>query len=320
MLATRRKPYALSEAATVAVVAPAFAVEPERLACGEAQLASCGVRVVRREDLFDRCDYFAGDDRRRETELMDAIRDPDVEGVLCARGGYGCSRILPSLDAAAVRAAAKPLAGYSDITALLLWQWERAGLVGFHGPMLDREGGLSAPELTALVRMLRGQDEEVWLRGEGAREGVAEGFLIGGSLTLLAGSLGTPWEPQTAGSILLFEEVGEKPYAIDRMLAQLRAAGKLDGVVGVGVGHLVECTDPKRDRPTAREVIAAAFEPLAIPLVFDLPFGHASPNMPWPLGVSARIDGNSGELHILEPGVTPRESHTRHEEGTTASS
>ncbi len=306
MAQPKRKPYALSGDATVAVVAPAFAVEPGRLERGESQLAACGVRVVRREDLFDRCDYFAGDDARRRHELMDSISDPAVDGILCARGGYGCSRILPDLDAAEVRAAAKPLAGYSDITALLLWQWEQAGLVGFHGPMLDREGGLSDEELTALVRMLRGQDEEIVFHGEGAIPGAAGGFLIGGSLTLLAGSLGTPWEPDLTGAILLFEEVGEKPYAIDRMLAQLRAAGKLAGLVGVGVGHLVECTDPKRDRPTAREVIEAAIAPLEIPLVFGLPFGHASPNLPWPIGVSARIDGTRGELHILESGVTTR--------------
>ena len=126
---------------------------------------------------------------------------------------------------------------------------------------------------------------------------------MGGSLTLLAASLGTPWELDTRGAILLFEEVAEKPYALDRLLHQLRAAGKLDGVAGIGVGYLTECVDPKRPTPTAQAVIAEVLEPLGVPLVGALPFGHGRPNFTWPVGVRARIDGERGELEILEAGV-----------------
>jgi len=127
--------------------------------------------------------------------------------------------------------------------------------------------------------------------------------VIGGSLTLLAASLGTPWEVDTRGAILLFEEVGEKPYALDRMLRQLGAAGKLDVLAGVGVGHLVDCVDPKRPMPSAEEVILEALAPLGIPTVLGLPFGHGRPNLTWPFGVRGALDGERGELEVLEAGV-----------------
>ena len=131
--------------------------------------------------------------------------------------------------------------------------------------------------------------------------GRGEGPLVGGSLTLLAASLGTPWEVDTRGALLLFEDVAEKPYAIDRLLHQLRAAGKLEGLAGVGVGHLTACVDPKRATPTAEEVIEEIVAPLGLPLVF----GHGRPNLPWPMGVRGVLDGERGELHILEAGVNP---------------
>ena len=171
----KRKPSALPEDGTIAVVAPSFAVDPERLALGERQLRERGFSLVRRDDLLDRCDYFAGDDLRRSGELMEAVLDPSVDGILCARGGYGCTRILPNLDPKAIREARKPLAGYSDITSLLLWQWRQARLVGFHAPMFDRGDGLTALELDQLVRMLTGTALEGVLRGVGASGGVATG-------------------------------------------------------------------------------------------------------------------------------------------------
>jgi muramoyltetrapeptide carboxypeptidase len=144
-------------------------------------------------------------------------------------------------------------------------------------------------------------------------DGSAEGRLLGGNLTLLAASLGTPWEVETRGTILLFEEVHEEPYRIDRLLGQLAAAGKLAGLAGVGVGALVACDasarpiDPElhgsAQGPTAREVIEEKLRPLGIPLAFGLPFGHAPPNLAWPLGVRARLDGRGGTLRILERGV-----------------
>lgn len=300
-----RKCRALPSDATVALVAPAFAADGERVARGAEKLRAAGLKVRQREDLFATRGYLAGEDARRARELMEAVEDDAVHAILCVRGGWGSHRIVPLLDAARVRAAAKPLVGFSDVTTLLLWQRRLAGLVGFHGPMLEREAGPGDAELDQLLRALRGEPLAP-LRGEGLGGGRAEGRLVGGSLTLLAASLGTPWEVETRGAILLFEDVGEKPYALDRLLHHLRAAGKLDGLRGIGVGALTGCEDPKRATPTARDVVEEMLRSLAVPRVVGLPFGHGRPNLTWPLGVRALLDGEGGELRILEAGVTRR--------------
>ncbi len=297
-----RKARALSPGATIGIAAPAFAVDAEAVEAGEAQLREAGFDTVRRDDLTDCSGYLAGDDRRRACELMDLIDDAGVDAIICARGGYGCHRIVADLDPLRVRAAAKPLLGFSDITTLFLWQWKRAGLVGLHSPMLEKREGMLPAELDSLLRTLGG-DVPPLLKGEPQGRGRGEGPLIGGSLTLLTASLGTPWEVDTRGAILLFEEVAEKPYALDRMLRQLGAAGKLDALAGVGVGHLVDCVDPKRPTPSAEDVVLEALAPLGIPTVLGLPFGHGRPNLTWPFGVRGALDAERGELEVLEPGV-----------------
>jgi muramoyltetrapeptide carboxypeptidase len=287
----------------VGIAAPGGPVDPERLAAGCALWRAAGFQTRHRDDVTARQGYLAGDDERRAKELMELVRDPSVGAVVCARGGYGCDRIVPLLDAAAFREAAKPLVGYSDVTSLLLWQRRCAGLVGFHGPMLDLGSDLDPASFAALVAQLTGSERlPVVLRGCSRVGGVARGRLVGGSLTLVAGSLGTPWEIQTRGAILLLEEVNEAPYRIDRMLQQLRLAGKLRQVRGVGVGDVSSCADP-RYGTEALAVIEEVVRPLAVPLVTGLPFGHVRANAPWPVGVRARIDGDRGELHILERGV-----------------
>jgi muramoyltetrapeptide carboxypeptidase len=297
-----RKARALSRGATIGIAAPAFAVDPKSVEVGEAQLREAGFHTVRRDDLTDRRGYLAGDDRRRIDEFMDLVDNDGVDAILCARGGYGCHRIVAELDPLRVRAAAKPLIGYSDITTLLLWQRKCAGLVGFHAPMLERPEGMLLEELDSLVGALSGEAAPV-LNGEPHGGGRGEGPLVGGSLTVLAASLGTPWELDTRGAILLFEDVCEKPYALDRLLQQLRAARKLDDLAGVGVGHLLDCVDPKRETPSAEEVVLEALAPLGIPIVLGLPFGHGRPNLTWPFGVRGALDGERGALEILEAGL-----------------
>lgn len=300
------KPWALRAGGVIGIAAPASAVDPEKLAAGEERLRKAGFAVVRRGDVLARHRYLAGDDARRAGELMALVADPQVEAILCARGGYGSPRILGRLDAAAVRAARKPLVGFSDITALLLWQRRAAGLVGFHGPMLDRGGDLRDDELDALVAALTGAGpaRTVWRGAEGGGA-VAEGRLVGGSLTMLAASLGTPWEVDTRGAVLLVEDVGERPYRIDRLLAQLRAAGKLARVAALGLGRFEQCDEPN-GAVTAAEVLRETVDALGVPWVAGLPFGHGAPNLVWPLGARARVDGARAELHVLERGVTER--------------
>jgi muramoyltetrapeptide carboxypeptidase len=299
-----RKPHPLPPGGTIAIAAPAAAVDPVSVASCEAQWKAAGFRTLRRDDVFARQGYLAGDDARRAEELMTFVGDARVDAIVCARGGYGSQRIVERLEPAVVRAGRKPLVGYSDITTLLLWQRRCAGLVGFHGPMLERSGGLEPAELDALVAALCGREAIPQLRrGRGGAGGRAEGRLVGGSLSLIAASLGTPWEIDTRGAILLLEDVGERPYRIDRMLQHLRAAGKLAGVAGVGLGAFTRCDE---EGASAAEVLREALAGLGVPWVEGLPFGHTVPNLPWPLGVMAMLDGGRGELHILERGVARR--------------
>ncbi len=300
---TLRKPRALAPGATLGIAAPGGPVNPDRVAEGCEVLRAAGYRTLRRDDLCARRGYLAGDDARRAKEIMELAQDPRVDAIVCARGGYGCDRILPLLDAAALRDAAKPIVGYSDVTALLLWLRRCAGLVGFHGPMLERGADADPGAREALLAQLGGRGPlPVVLRGRGGGGGAARGRLVGGSLTLVLASLRTPWEVDTRGAILLFEEVNEAPYRVDRMLQQLRAARKLAGVVGVGVGDISTCVDD-RYGTTVGEVIEEAVRPLGVPLVLDLPFGHVRANATWPVGVRAELDGDRGELRVLEHGV-----------------
>ncbi|MDH3211396.1 MAG: LD-carboxypeptidase [Myxococcales bacterium] len=299
-----RRPRALRRGATVGIAAPGGVVDPERLEAGEALLRDAGFHTVRRDDLLARRAYLAGDDGRRAAEFMGLVADPRVDGIVCARGGYGCDRILPRLDPEAVRAAAKPLVGYSDVTALLLWQRRRAGLMGLHGPMLDRGADVDPAAFAALVAQLTGEAEiPVVLRGAGRGGGSARGRLVGGSLTLVTASLGTAWEIETKGAILLLEDRGELPYRVDRMLQQLRGAGKLERAAGVGLGDFSTCVDDRFPEASAESVIAEVLRPFGIPLVTGLPFGHRRENFPWPVGARATIDGDRGEVRILESGV-----------------
>ncbi|MEE9607783.1 MAG: LD-carboxypeptidase [Myxococcota bacterium] len=299
-----RKPRALRPGATLGIAAPGAAVDRDQLEAGEALLHEAGFRTRRRDDILAREGYLAGSDTRRAAELMELVSDPRVDAIVCARGGYGCDRIIPALDAGKVRAAAKPLVGYSDITALLLWQRRRAGLMGFHGPMLDRGADLDRAALEALLGQLRGDGALPYvLRGVGRGGGRADGRLVGGSLTLIASSIGTAWEVDTRGAILLLEDRGERPYRVDRMLQQLCGAGKLAAVAGVGIGDFSTCVETHGESPSADAVIEQTLRPLGLPLVSGLSFGHLRANFAWPVGARATIDGEAGELRVLERGV-----------------
>jgi len=294
---------ALRSGARIGIAAPAGVVDPDRLEAGELALRALGFEPVRRGDLTDRSGYLAGEDERRAAELSELVAAPDIDAIICARGGYGSSRLLDNLDPDAFRRARKPLVGYSDITSLLLWQWKKAGLMGIHGPMLEREGGFPDEMGASLRGALMGGSRPAPMCGRPGIPGRSEGRFLGGSLTLVTASLGTSWEIDTRAGILLLEEVGEPPYRIDRMLEQLRAAGKLEGVVGVGVGSLEGCSDERYPERDAETVLREFLAPLNVPVVFELPFGHGPRNLSWPFGALGAIDGDRGELELLESAV-----------------
>jgi muramoyltetrapeptide carboxypeptidase len=237
---------------------------------------------------------------------MEFVRDPEIDAIVCARGGYGCHRIVERLDAKAVREAAKPLVGYSDVTTLLLWQRKQAGLLGIHGPMLEKPEAIEGESGSALVRALQGTGPLPRYAGRTLVPGWAEGRLVGGSLTVCVASLGTPWEIDTRGAILMLEDVTELPYRLDRMLQQLRAARKLEQVAGIALGAFTDCEDERYPEWTCERLFLEIFGGLGVPVVMDLPFGHGPSNRPWPFGGRGALDGARGELELLESAVTTR--------------
>jgi muramoyltetrapeptide carboxypeptidase len=301
-----RRPRGIRPGAQIAIAAPAGPVDPEALVSGRSALERLGFEVVVREDVLDRDGYLAGSDDRRAAEMMEFVRDPEIGAILCARGGYGCHRIVDLLDPIAFRKAAKPLVGYSDITTLLLWQRKHAGLAGIHGPMLEKKDSLMGEAGSALIRALQGTGPLPRYTGQTLVAGWAEGRLVGGSLTVCVASLGTSWEIDTRDCILMLEDVTELPYRIDRMLQQLRAAGKFERAVGIALGGFKDCDDERYPDWTVERLFDEAFGSLGIPVVVGLPFGHGDDNRPWPFAGRAAIDGSRGELEILESAVTTR--------------
>ena len=178
-------------------------------------------------------------------------------------------------------------------------------LLGVETELLNRGADVDSLALAALVDVITAADPAPRvLRGQG-RGGVrVAGRLVGGSLTLVAASIGTPWEIDTRNTILLLEDRGEFPHRVDRMLQQLRGSGKLEAVVGIGLGDFASCVDDRYPNATAESIVGEVVRPLGIPLVTGLPFGHCRNNQPWPVGGRATLNGETGELQILEPGVT----------------
>jgi muramoyltetrapeptide carboxypeptidase len=304
-MTTLEKPNALIPGSTIAIVAPAGPVLGEQaqegLRAGIAALERAGFLTAQRQDLFAQEGFLAGDDARRAAEIMETVARPEVGAIFCARGGYGSARILPLLNAEKIRAAAKPLVGFSDITAMLLWQQNCAGLVGIHGPMLV---SATDEQIEETLRLLGGELElPSVLQGRAGFQGIAQGRLTGGTLSVVAASLGTPWEVNTQGAILCIEEVNEQPYKLDRYLQQLKAAGKFDDLAGIALGQFTDCCDERYPAPSAEEVLREVFTEFDIPLVSHLPVGHAADNRPWPMGVQAEIDGAKGTLAVLESAV-----------------
>jgi muramoyltetrapeptide carboxypeptidase len=297
-------PRALARGTSVGVCAPSGPVNAECVAAGIAWLESEGFAVRAGRHLHERRGYLAGDDRSRAADLLELVADPEVGAIVLARGGYGLPRLLDALDPRPFRRGRKAIVGYSDATALLLWLRRRAGLASVHGPMLERSD-VSPQARARLLELLRGGPAgAAALAGSSLAGGRAEGPLVGGNLKMLCASLGTPWEIDTRGAILFLEEVNEQPYAIDRMLVQLRSAGKLAAAAGVAVGALVGCESERYPEVAACDVLRELLPgSVSGPVVIGLPFGHVADNRALGLGVAAVLDGRRGTLSLRGPVV-----------------
>lgn len=283
------------------LVSPSGPTRAERVARGVELLTGWGLRVTPAPNVYARDGYLAGGDALRAADLNAAFADPTVRGVLCTRGGYGAQRVVDAVDMAAVRRDPKVVVGFSDITALQLALWRGARLATVHGPgaawLDERTPAASAESLRAAVTTVA----PVTMKRDEAEQtapvrvpGVARGTLLGGNLSLLASSVGTPDMPDLSGFILLIEDVDEPPYKVDRMLTHLRRAGLLAGLAGVAVGQFTNCTDAW-DVPVAA-VLAERLGGLGVPVLGGLPIGHGVGQVTVPVGVPAVLDADAGTL------------------------
>ncbi len=299
------KPPALRQGDKIGLIAPASSFNREAFLRGCDRLRQMSYEPVYAQNIFDRDIYFAGTAERRTHELLDYWRRDDIAALICVRGGYGSNYLLEKLDYSLFAARPKILLGCSDITSLLTAIHDRTGLVGFHGPMVAKDIADGTFDFSSWTNALHGAANwTVPATGvEILQSGKASGRLYGGCLSMLVASLGTPFEIQTEGSIFFIEDIAEKPYRIDRMLMQLRLAGKLDGVCGFVFGEMLDCGPPTGESYTLQQVIMRVLASYNVPIVYGLKSGHVSSgNITLPIGVQAELEaqGANVSLRILE--------------------
>jgi muramoyltetrapeptide carboxypeptidase len=306
------KPRAFRPGNTVGIVAPASNMKQADLDAGCAALRRAGFIPFYFDSILEQDLYFAGSVERRARELEEMFVRDDVRAIVCARGGYGSNYLLPELDLEKIKARPKIFVGYSDITTLLTYFTDVAGLVTFHGPMVAKdwshENGVDMPAWQAAVSSTAPWDVPVGDGASGLVDGEAEGVLYGGCLSILIASLSTPYEIKTTDTILFLEDIAAKPFQIDRMLMQLKLAGYLDEVRGIVFGEMLDCIQTANQGYTLQQVVTRIVGDLGVPVAFGVKSGHVtSGNLTLPFGVRAKLTVRSGQvaLKILESAVEP---------------
>jgi len=292
------KARALRPGDSVAVIAPAGPFDRESFEAGLAILAE-RYRVQYDPGIFQRHRYLAGDDARRLAELNSALGDASIKAIFCARGGYGTMRLLPDLSAAPN----KPLVGFSDITALHQWR-QSHGLVSIHGPVLTQLGRLGRATSERLFALLESGAPAATLHGTTSFvEGITEGPLLGGNLSVFTRLLGTRYMPNLEGAILLLEDVGERPYRLDRLWTHMELAGVFTKVKGIVLGSFTHCEE--RDASySSVDVLRELAVATGLPCAAGFPIGHGDVNEPVPLGVRVRLNATTAQLTFLEAAVS----------------
>jgi len=298
-------PSPLSPGEPVHVVAPSGVIDRRRLEAGIAYLAAHGHRAMRAGNLLSRHGYLSGTDEERADRLNEAISSPDAAPILFARGGYGLTRLLDRLDLAALRRRPRLLLGYSDATALFMALQRRGPYPVLYGPLVTELGDPSAFDERTLWGRLYGTEREPVVRFRGSdvlRGGRGTGRVIGGCLSLLVSLLGTRFDHDYRGAILFWEEIGEEPFRLDRMLTQLRNAGKLDHLSGMVIGSLTGCrAAPGKPSLRVREIIGEIASGTTFPIVWNIRAGHVARKVTLPLGVAGTLDTARGSLTVRMP-------------------
>lgn len=316
-MAATIKPRALREGDTVGLITPStFVSDPDRLALAERTLRYFGLKPKFGRNVKKKEGYVGGTVEERVSDLHEMFRDPEVKGIFCIRGGFGAAHLLEAIDYPLIASHPKILLGYSDITALHLAIHRKTGLVTFHGPVVlsrfsayTQEHFRKAVFQTKPLGTLTNPPDSDPLRPAHSmrtvRPGKARGPLVGGNLTLISTTLGTPYEIETKGKIVFIEDVDEQPYSVDRMLTHLKLAGKLDQAAGIVFGECADCR-PRDYRPsfdstfTTGEVVDRILGKLSIPVLSGLTIGHTDDQLTLPLGVMATMDADEKKLVVEE--------------------
>lgn len=300
-----RRPRALPPGGTIGIINLSSPVEPELLTTGIAALEARGFRVVVAPHVRDRDGHHASSPGARADDFFSFYADPAIDVLWCARGGSSACRLWPFLDWDALAALPpKMVIGYSDTTSLLIPLNQRVGTVSLHGPLVFELGKIAPDVLDWQLRLLQDASPAGFVPGRAPDTlilGVAEGPLCGGCLSLVAATLGTPYQINAEGKLLLLEDIHEEPHRIERMLVQLTEAGVLASAAGFVIGQATYSDDS--ETLPLRQIWADFLAPHGKPAVLGFPFGHVTPNYALPLGVRARLDADAGTLTLLDPAV-----------------
>lgn len=290
---------------TIGLVAPGCSFPFKKFKKAEANLKKLGFRVKYSKNIWERHKIFAGKDLVRAKDLNKMFADKKVRMILAVRGGYGTSRILRYLDRKIIRKNPKILMGFSDVTSLLIFLNKEFNIPTFHGPMLVKgfETTINRELLIDFENFFMGSKKEIKIRGDKntriIRRGKGRGILIGGNLSNIVSTLGTKYEIDTKGKILFLEDIDEEPYKIDRMIAQLKFAGKLDRIKGLIFGNFVNCKSAKSTL-SLDQVISDNCVGLKIPILKDFPIGHGKVNRVMPIGARVELDASGKWIQIKE--------------------
>jgi muramoyltetrapeptide carboxypeptidase len=310
-------PKRLEKGQTIGLIAPGFAVSQEKMAQMVFFLEQSGFKVFQTGRIGQE-GYFSNTDEQRALDVMEMFSNSNVDAILCARGGYGCTRILDLLDYKIIENNPKILLGFSDVTALIQGIYSKTGLIGFHGPVGTTIENQYAQ--SCIKDLLMNLSEQTTIKPVNLEEnpyksiseyqrytiypGIAKGKLIGGSLTLITALIGTPYEIDFTDCIVCIEDVEEKPYRIDRMLTQLLGSKTFKAAAGIAFGVCAGCdTEKNQTNFTLREVIENRIIPLKIPTAYGLSFGHVPDNCTLPIGADSVFNANQLEITVTEPVV-----------------
>lgn len=296
-----KKVRALQKGDTIGIAASASPFDRNEFKKGVKAIETMGFSVYHRDDIFDQTRYLAGSDKRRAEELHELFKSPKIKAIMFARGGYGSQRIIPLLDPKLICNHPKPVIGFSDVTALLTFLRQECGSPTFYGPVVSsfaKECDSITKEYLHAALTTSGPLGEIPVGSAIVlKAGRAEGALVGGCLSLINSSMGTPYELKTEGSVLFIEEIGEKVYVLDRMLTQLKNAGKFSDVKGIVFGSIITQQGEPHD---VHAMIKDVFSDFAGPIVVDYPAGHTKTFVTLPLGAQCEIDATEADKPRLK--------------------